>query len=57
VFKRDAQGFFTENMSLNSETVFVLSFEDMRIREMDWKQNHLLLLKKPDVFEFDAYYH
>jgi hypothetical protein len=57
IFKRDARGFFTENISLNSETVFVLSLEDTGIREINWKQNRLPLLKKPDVFEFDSHFH
>jgi hypothetical protein len=56
VFKRDAQGFFSENISLNSETIFVFSFEYMEIREINWKQNNLSLLKRPDVFEFDRHY-
>jgi hypothetical protein len=56
IFERDDRGFFTKNISLNSETIFALSLEDTGIREINWKQFRLPLLKGPDVFEFDGYY-
>jgi hypothetical protein len=53
IFSQDSSGFYTVNDSLESDTVFVLFYDNYRIEEVNWRETGLWLLKTPDLFKQD----